>query len=233
MTDLTKPTLVDRVSDYVSALDTERRRKLAEFIGVQPQTVNQWHKKRSVPLGKRALQLHHLLVWVGFGDHQWREVNESANTLGKAVAFGIVPDEELLDAFKGEVDELSRIIQLLTGHKHISPACQKIIDDLAAVHSWDIKVAQDKWIELKINDEKELMIAELSNKLTQLLPLVQEMASDKWSDMDRFALRDRAGKSTVFELYTALGELCGERARQASVAERARAAAAAMLTRGQ
>jgi hypothetical protein len=33
----------------------------------------------------------------------------------------------------------------------------------------------------------------------------------------------------VFELYNALGELCGERVRQASVAERARQAAAALM----
>lgn len=229
MSDKTLPTLLDRVQDYVSALDLERRRKLAEFCGVQPQTVRQWLRGKNVPMGKRALQLHYMLEYVGYNDHVWRETNDGVETVGRAVTFGLVSDDQLSDAFKGECDEFSRIIQMLSGHKHISPKCQTIIDEMAAVHSWHVKAAQEKWTDLKITNEKDKLIAELANKLEQILPLVKDMASDKWNESDRYELRDRAGRATVFELYNALGELCGERARQASVRERAQAAAAAMF----
>lgn len=230
MNEATLSSLYDRVIDYVSTLDIDRRRKLAEFCGVQPQTVRQWMRGKSVPHGKRALQLHHLLDWVGYGDHVWRETNDNTDTVGRAVTFGLVTDDDLIKAFEGECDELSRIIQMLSGHKHISTNCQAIIDEMAAVHSWHVKEAQCKWTDLKISNEKDKLIAELANRLQQILPLVQDMASDRWTEADRYQLRDRAGRATVFELYNRLGELCGERARQASVAERARAAAAALLT---
>lgn len=230
MSDKTTPTLLDRVQDYVSALDLERRRKLADFCGVQPQTVRQWLRGKNVPMGKRALQLHYMLEFAGYNDHVWRDTNDNVETVGRAVTFGLISDDDLTEAFKGECDEFSRIIQMLSGHKHVSTACQEIIDGMAAVHSWHVKAAQERWTDLKITNEKDKLIAELANKLEQILPLVKDMASDRWTESDRYELRERAGRTTTFELYNLLGQLCGERARQASVAERARAAAAAMLT---
>ena len=223
------PTLLDEAMNYINALDIDRRHKLADFCGVKPQTVRSWHRGRSVPHGKRALQLHYLLELVGYDQHQWRETNDNVETVGRALTFHLMTDEDLLELFKEECTELSRIVQMMSGHKHISPACQKIFDERAAVHSWHIKTAQEKWDNLRISNEKDKLIAELSNKLQRLLPLVQDMSSDQWSEGDRYELRERAGSKTVFELYNALGELCGERARQASVAERARQAAAALL----
>lgn len=221
-------TLLERAQDYINALDLDRRNKLADFCSVQPQTIRSWLRGKSVPVGKRALQLHYLLEYIGYTDHQWRDTNDNVETVGRAVTFGLLSDEELQEAFKNEQPEFRRIIQMMSGHKHISPEAQQIFDDLAAVHSWHIKSAQAKYNDLRIANEKDKLIAELANKLQQLLPLVNDMTSDKWTEADRYELRDRAGRTTVFELYNALGELCGERVRQKSVAERARAAAAAL-----
>lgn len=225
----TMPTLLERSQDYINALDLDRRHKLADFCGVKPQTIRSWLRGKTVPAGKRALQMHYLLEYVGYNDHQWRETNDNIETVGRAVTFGLISDEQLTELFKHECDEFSRIIQMMSGHKHVSPEAQKIFDELAAVHSWHIKSAQARYDNLRIANEKDKLIAELSNKLLQLLPLVKDMSSDKWTEADRYELRDRAGRTTVFELYNALGELCGERVRQKSVAERARAAAAALM----
>lgn len=227
MTEL--PTLLERSQDYINALDLDRRHKLAEFCGVKSQTIRSWLRGKTVPVGKRALQMHYLLEYIGGYDHQWRETNDNVETVGRAVTFGLISDDELIELFKDECDEFSRIIQMLSGHKHISPEAQKIIDNLAAVHSWHIKSAQAKVDNLRIANEKDKLIAELANKLQHLLPLVKDMSSDKWTEADRYELRDRAGHSTVFELFNILGELCGERVRQKSVAERAKAAAAALM----
>jgi hypothetical protein len=228
MTDNTKPALLDQVRDYIEALDLDRRRKLAEFCGVQPQTVRRWHKGKSVPVGRQALQLHYLLEYVGYTNHEWRETNDAVETVGRALTFRLLSDDDLVAAFNGQFC-MGRIVQMLCGHKHISAESQAIIDELAAIHSWNIKSAQDKWVDLKISNKKERLIAELANKLQHLLPLVKDMSSDNWTEADRYELRDRAGRSTVFELYNTLGELCGERARQLSVAQRAKAAAAALM----
>jgi hypothetical protein len=223
------PTLLERVIDYTNILDMERKRKLADFVGVQPQTVRQWQRGKSVPMGRRALQLHYLLEWVGYGDHQWRETNVSAEMVGRCLAFGLISDEKLLEAFKGECDEPTRITQILSGHKHITPRSQEIINDLADEFSWHVQDAQTNWPCLKVSNEKERLLSELATRLRNILPLVKDMVSDNWSEGDRYELRDRAGTYTVFELYHAMGALCGERMRQANESDRSEAARAALM----
>jgi len=229
MSKATTPALLERARDYISALDLARRHKLAEFIGVKTQTIRMYHRGKSVPTGKRLLQLHHILSWAGYGDHAWRVDDDSVEMVGRALTFRLISDDDLIEAFKSECDELSRITQMMTGGKHISPASQAIFDQLASVHSWHIKDAQARWNDLRIMDDKDKLVAELANKLQQLLPLVEEISGDRWSAEDRAALRDRAGRGVVLELYNNLGYLCGERHRKQTMAERASKAAASML----
>jgi len=233
MNNATMPTLLERARDYISALDIARRHKLSEFMGVKDQTIRMYHRGKSIPTGKRLLQLHHVLEWAGYGDHAWKVDNDNVEMVGRALTFQLISDAELVEAFKSECDELSRITQMMTGGKHISPASQLIFDQLASVHSWNIKEAQDKWNDLRIMDEKDKLVAELANKLQQLLPFVQEISGDGWTAEDRAALRDRAGRGVVLDLYNNLGYLCGERHRKQTMAERASKAAAAMLVRNQ
>jgi hypothetical protein len=223
----TSPTLLNQVIDYISALDLGRRAKLAKFCGVQLQTVNRWRRGASVPLGKSAIQLHYLLEFAGYTEHEWGETNDSVETVGRALAFGLITLDELTAHFNDACN--SRLTQMMCGHKHISVANQKVFDDLAATHAWDIEAARGKCADLKIASEKDKLIVELSNKLEALLPLVKDMVSDNWTEADRYELRDRAGRRTVFDLYNALGELCGERARQMSLADRAKQAAAMLM----
>jgi len=227
MAGITATTLLDQVIDYIDALDLGRRHKLAEFCGVQPQTVNRWRRGASVPLGKSAIQLHYLLEFAGYTEHEWRETNNSIEMVGKALAFGLITLDDLAASFSDGCT--SRITQMMCGHKHVSTANQKIFDGLAETHGCNVETARENYADLKIFSEKDKLIAELSNKLGMLLPLVKDMASDNWTEADRYDLRDRAGRKTVFELYNALGELCGERARQTSVAERAKQAAASLM----
>jgi hypothetical protein len=228
MSNIIAPKLLERTMDYINALDIDRRRKLAEFVGVQPQTVRQWLRGKSVPLGKRALQLHYILEWAGYGDHEWPTTNDSIETIGRALTFELITDEELVEAFKHEKLEARRIIQMLGGNKYVSPSCQKVFDDMAAVYSWNIKESQEKWDHLRIANEKDKLISELAIKLKNLLPLVKDMASDKWSEKDRYELRERAGVETIFKLYNSMGLLAGERHRKSTMAERAQKAATAM-----
>lgn len=224
-------TLLERAQDYINALDIARRHKLAEFLGIKTQTIRMYHKGKSIPTGRRMLQLHHVLKWAGYGDHTWRQTDESVEMVGAAFTFRLIDDDGLLKAFHGECDEISRIIQMMTGGKHISTASQEIFERLAAIHSWNIKEAQEKWDHLRIGNEKDKLIAELANKIQQILPLVKEVSGDDWSAEERQELRTRAGQNSVLELYNHLGYLCGERHRKLTLAEKAQRAAASMMIR--
>jgi len=224
-------TLLDKAQDYINALDIARRAELAKFIGVKPQTIRAYLRSKSLPTGRRLLQLHHILVWAGYDDHLWKVTNDNVELTGSAFTFGLISDESLLEAFDGECDVIARIIQMMNGGKHISPASQEIFDLLASVHSWNIKAAQDKRHNLKIVNEKDKLIAELANKFKQLLPLVEEISGDGWTADERSDLRNRAGDGIVLELYNQLGYLCGERHRKLTMAEKAQRAAASMLLR--
>ena len=226
------PTLLDRVQDYINALDIARRAELAEFIGIKPQTIRAYLRGKSVPTGRRMLQLHHILVWAGYADHQWKVTDDSVEMTGSSFTFGLITDAALIEAFAGECEEIARIIQMMSGGKHISPASQAVFDDLSSVHSWNIKEAQAKQNNLKIVNEKDKLIAELANKFKQLLPLVVDVSGDGWTPDERLDLRDRAGQGIVLELYNHLGYLCGERHRKLTMAQKAQQAAAAMMLRG-
>ncbi len=56
-------------------------------------------------------------------------------------------------------------------------------------------------------------IKTLAHLVTAMLPLAQEVASDRYSQDDRKLLRKLAGNDGVFQLSTALNQLCGEKAR--------------------
>lgn len=233
MTSSSENSLFNDTVNYTNVLDIGRRSRLAEFCRVKDATVRGWAKGKTIPLGVNALVLHHLLVWVGYDKHKWPSLNTALDVVGKAVAFGLLSEEDLINAFNHSIP-YSRIIQMLSGHKHVAPESQSIFDSLANKFSdKDFRIAQSKWSDLRVSNEKEKLIVELAGRLQALLPLVKDMASDKWNEGDRYALRDRAGVATVFDLYVALGELCGERARAASIEQRARQAAASFLIRKQ
>jgi hypothetical protein len=223
--------MFERAQDYITALDVARRHELAEFIGVKPQTLRSYLRGKSVPTGRRVLQLHCILVWAGYGDHRWKMSDPNVEMVANAYTFKLITDDELVAAFEGECDEVSRIVQMMIGNKHIAPAAQEVFNHLAGTYSWEIKAAQEKRNNLKIIDQKDKLIAELANKFQQLLPLVADVSGDGWTADDRHELRTRAGKGVVLELYNHLGYLCGERHRKVTKAERARQAAISMMCR--
>lgn len=227
------PTLLDKVQDYITALDIARRSELAKFIGVKSQTIRAYLKGKSIPTGCRMLQLHHILVWAGYGEHKWSITDINVEMTGSSFTFGLITNQDLLTAFRGECDDVARIVQMMNGGKHISPAAQAVFVDLASVHSWNIKEAQAKQHNLRIVNEKDKLIAELANKFQQLLPLVKDVSGDGWTASERHDLRERAGRGIVLELYNHLGYLCGERVRKMTMAEKAQKAAAALLVRGE
>lgn len=207
-------TLYDLVVDYTSSLDVPRRRRLAEFLDVQDQTIRSWQRGKSVPSGIRALRMHHLLEQMGIHSSDWRISDPAVIAVGKLIAFKVLTVDDLIAAFKDKIVDEQNAVRMLCGHKHIKADNQIVFQELAAAHADKIDDAIDAWSDLTVRDHREQLIAELSNRLVAVLPLCEQMVTDEWSAEERHELRRRCGNETVFRLYNALGALCGEKARQ-------------------
>jgi hypothetical protein len=206
--------LYDMVVDYTSALDVPRRQRLCEFLDVQEQTIRCWQRKKSIPSGLRALKMHYLLEHLGEVNSDWRITEPAVINVGRLVSFNVLSLDMVIAEFKGRFKDDHSVLRMMCGHNHIKAdnlaMFQKISDD----HGQYLESAVSNWSDLMVLDERDQLIAELSNRLADVLPLCEQVMSDDWTAEERHDLRQRSGQDTIFRLYNALGALCGEKARQ-------------------
>lgn len=206
--------LYDMVVEYTSTLDAVRKRRLADFLEVQDQTIRSWQRGKTVPSGLRALRLHYLFEKMGQVNSDWRLTHQVAVDVGKLLAFKVLTLDAVIAEFKGKINDEKNVILMLCGHAHIKPEFLAIFQRIADDHAGLVEEATNSWSDLMIRDSREQFIAELSTRLVAVLPLCEQMMTDDWSAEERHELRRRCGTDTVFKLYNALGALCGEKARQ-------------------
>lgn len=206
--------LYDLVVEYTSVLDVSGRRRLAEFLDVQEQTINCWRRGKSVPSGVRALRMHYLLSQLGELNSEWRVTEPAVVETGRLVAFRVLAVDALIAEFKDKVVDEQNVVRMMCGHKHIRPENLEIFQKIVDTYGGLLEPAISEWSDLLVRNDRERLIAELSKRLVDSLPLCEEMVTDDWSAEDRHALRNKCGKDTIFRLYNALGALCGEKARQ-------------------
>jgi len=216
----------DRVVDYVSTLNIALRRRLAQFLEVQDQTIRSWVRRKTVPSGVRALRMHFLLNEAGFTNPDWRCDDPLLVTVGKMVAFHVITIDSMVARFNDPTIDSTRVVQFLVGNDHVKLSYRAVFEEIANETSWDFEEARRAWDDLCVKNDHSRIIAELANRISGILPLCEEMISDKWTPAERAELRKRCGPDVVFRLYNAMGALCGERARQHQL----KGAAAALVT---
>jgi hypothetical protein len=219
--------LFDLVVDYTSAIDVPRRRRLAEFLDVQEQTIRSWQRRKSVPGGVRALKMHYLLEQMGQVNSEWRITDQAVVEVGKLIAFKVLPIEALIAEFKDKGVDEQNAVRMLCGHKHIKAENMAVFQRLMDTLSDKLDGAIASWSDLMVRDPRDQLVSELANRLIAVLPLCEQMITDDWTAEERHELRQRCGQETVFKLYNALGALCGEKARQHTL----KTAAAGLLVR--
>lgn len=207
-------TLYELVLDYAGSLDIQRRRRLAEFLGVQDQTIRSWQRGKSVPAGARALRLHYLLEQVGVNDVQWQPTDGVVLDAGRLLAFHVLTEQQLLAELSDPSLDDQDIIRMLTGFRHVKPAFMDAFRRIVDSHTHLLDSAIKSWSDLLVKDARDQLITELSNRLVAMLPLCEQMITDEWTAAERHELRKKCGNDTVFKLYNTLGALCGEKARQ-------------------
>ena len=106
------------------------------------------------------------------------------------------------------------MIQFLSGHFHVKPKNLLVFKDIVQEYNWELPESLKAWEDLYHRDHHVLTIAEVANRINELLPVCEEMVTDKWTVEERHQLRERCGTDVVFKLYNALGALCGESARK-------------------
>lgn len=207
-------TFHDSLQDYLKCLDLPQRKQLSQFVGVAGNAVGRWLRRTNLPVGESLLRLFHLLEAVGFNITDWKVSDTDVLTVGRCVTFHVLTPDQVAQRLHGENMDGVIAIQLLLGHRHIKPENQAALTALAAEFGPLLGPAKVKWQDLMILDDKLKVINELANRLKEILPLAEDLASDNFSGQERHELRKRCGEATVFKLYNLFGALCGERARE-------------------
>lgn len=207
-------TFFDHAVDYIDSLNIDARRRLAEFLNVKEQTIRSWQRKKTVPSGVRVLRFYYLLEAAGVQISGWRCTDPILQAAGRLVAFGVLGLAEMATAFDDDVVDGARVLQFLCGHVHVKPKNMGIFKLIVENHIDMLPEKQREWEDLYRRDKHDVTIVELANRINEILPMCEEMVTDKWSASERHQLRERCGPDVVFRLYNAMGALCGEAARE-------------------
>jgi hypothetical protein len=206
-------TFHESLQDYLKSIDLPQRRLLSQFIGCSEQAVGRWAKRTNLPVGESALRLFHLMEAVGFQITDWKVKNTDVLTVGRCLTFHVLTAEQVAWRLTGQNMDGVIAVQMLIGNRHIKPENLQGFAMLASEYGPLLSPAKAKWQNLMFLDEKIKTINELANRLKELLPLAEDLASDNYSGQERHELRKLCGEATVFRLYNLFGALCGERAR--------------------
>lgn len=202
------------LQDYLRAIDTPQRRRLAELIGCDDQAISRWVKQTNLPVGNSSLRLFHVMEAVGFTITGWKSTNTDVLTVARCVTFHVLTSEQVAAKLASPNTDTNGAVQMMVGNRHIKPDNLQVFAALAAEFGPLLGAAKVRWQDILILDEKSRAINELANRLKEMLPLAESVASDHYTGQERLDLRKRSGEATIFNLYNILGALCGERARE-------------------
>lgn len=207
-------TFHDCLQDYLKSIDLQQRKRLAQFVGVADGSIGKWLRQANLPVGRSALCLNHLMEAAGFTITDWKVTNTDVLTTSRCVAFHVLTIDEVAARMHGANMDGVTAVQMMVGNRHIKPDNAAAFATLAAEYGPLLDQAKQKWQDLLVLDEKARSINELANRLKEILPLAESLASDNFTGQERHELRKRCGEATVFKLYNIFGALCGERARE-------------------
>lgn len=206
-----------------STADAERKLLQHFFIEVRkftPGTVERWLSGRQFPNGEKLVALATFLTMRGFTVREFEQIPERYRTLAKAVSLGLLSSQVL--ASKLGFDDVSDIWRAFRG-RGMGKQREEIVQALAEEDAAEVdRLWQVYSASLPGNVSagqvaghlRVAVVQSLARMMNGMLPLVQLVNGDEFTDADRQELRDAAGSSTVFDLSNALNDLCSDRSRE-------------------
>lgn len=200
-------TLAECIQHYLKQVDFKQRIALADFVGVTRATTTRWTHGKHPPTGKVAIKVRALLTYLKYTITDSKR-DAFFDQIEALIAFGVLSFESVIKY--ADCTEAS-FLRWVRGE--VSPTSHGIqkLEELVAMHMPALDRHRAKWLHLFFVDNDQ--IVQLSQRIQQMIPLAEEVASDKFSVADRSRLRQLAGNGVVFKLYNILGQLCGEQAR--------------------
>lgn len=219
----------------------EKRKLLAEVLGVEDATVRRWATGPSVPVGMSLLSLRYYLDYLGYRVDELTTIPNTLQDAGKLLAFRVIALEDMakLTHFDGYPDML---IAVLRGARGISAEREEHIREV--VHAYQRELAEKLLTIPKVVLLGHAPIAEGIFSTAPKVPAIARAAIVPQSkpkadnrreerfkglalnllDFARFytnpavpeevrdQLREVVGQENIFELKNLLARLCGSKA---------------------
>ena len=226
--------------DYGSSTGREL---LVQFMGVNEATVRRW-LSGGKPHGENLIRIRYLLEAFGYESRELNHLSEAARNLGRAVAFRVVSIDEVVQALDFQSEEPQQsVFRVLLGKVDTTSLRTSVMEDLVDSKREEVerqivafKMTMSACSSSPILNRSSVpgrppkvgspvvksdAVEMLAHLVCAMLPLAEDIVSDRFSPKDRERLRELAGGDGVFNLSTnlnrlrvAMNRLCGERARR-------------------
>lgn len=220
----------------------EKRKQLAELLGVLDSTVHRWMTGSS-PAGMSMISLRYYLDFLGYQVEELEKVSQVMQSAGKLLAFRVTTLEEMA-RYTGHEKYIDQVITVIRGSRGISTERQALFHEFIKAHQLQLDEVMSKLPRLIMLDAKvksEVMVSVVADDFVTPAPILQEKTgqseavdskSDEHfrcltlmlldyanryvradvSDEERDRLRQIVGQRKIFELKNVLVRLCGSTA---------------------
>lgn len=203
----------------------EARKPIVKYCQCNPSTVRRW-TLGTVPMGMMLVRARYFLASVGYTVDELLKLHPVIRQFGKLIVDGVLDpvamrerlryqdDYAILAMLHGSrlpTDDRMKIIrQIVAEQQPAPPATQASVPD-ASVPQVSSRSGSGR--KLLSATARKCLIESTAKQIAELLPNVELLTGDTFTDTERERIRELAGKSVVFETAVGLYKLTGERAR--------------------
>lgn len=216
----------------------EKRKMIADFVGVGDEAVHRWFKNGALPVGEQLVRMRFYLEFLGYKVSELDELDVQVRNAARLFAFGIVSLSEIADLLgyveKSGTDSLLKIFRGTRGvssekiqqiqafvelyEKQLDGKRRGTVSVLTATS--DDRRSEEASIITRpslrtVGEGHSTLIEALAAAVKAMLPLAEYVLSDSFTANERQRVRELAGGDGVSRLSLLLTKLSGEAARTA------------------
>lgn len=219
----------------------EKRRMLAQILGVEDSTVRRWMTGSSIPVGMSMISLQYYLDFVGYRLDELVRVPNVFQDAGRMLAFRVITLENMAELI-GQEGYIDHILAILRGTRGVSALREEKFREMVDAYRSELAeklLTVPKLVTLErkpvlapvqvpppsgsLSTPAESSIVprprpdttrdeRFKTLVLNLLDFAQHYTDPKVSETVRDQLRNVVGQQNIFDLKNALSRLCSSKA---------------------
>lgn len=219
------------------------RKTIAQFAGVNDDSVRRWLKGQMHPTGEPLVRLRFYLEFLGYEVAEVELLNPIVRNAARLFAFRVADLSEIakLLGYADGRNGLDDLLRMFRGGRGVSKKRLEHIQAFVDMYEDQLDARRNAVPKIKVSNlrtkptptptplkelgslkrpgpiaenEHDAVIKTFAGLATAILPLADLISSDSFTEEERARVRELAGGDGVFLLANRLFRICGPRARQ-------------------